>query len=107
MRKEIHLLRDEIENIKGEIIKANEETKTIANLSSEEERNKMELQDEIKKINGLLSVLGREREKILKELQLYSRKREMIITKIDLIEKNTIELMSSVGALAQESLKEL
>ena len=99
--KELPNNRVEIEIMKNQIAQAREETKGIINYTNDIERQTMEIQDELKKINVKISNAIKERDKIASEINTIHKKCSTLRSKIDKVEKSADEFLYSVGQLAK------
>ena len=99
--KELPNNRVEIEIMKNQIAQAREETKGIINYTNDIERQTMEIQDELKKINVKITNAIKERDKIASEINTIHKKSSTLRSKIDKVEKSADEFLYSVGQLAK------
>ena len=99
--KELPNNRVEIEIMKNHIAQAKEETKGIINYTNDIERQTMEIQDELKKINVRISNTIKERDKISNEISAIQKKCNTLRNKIAAIEKSSDEFLYEVGQLAK------
>ena len=99
--KELPNNRVEIEIMKNQIAQLKEETKGINNYSNDIERQTMEIQDELKKINVKISNSIKEKDKISSEINTIHKKCNTLRSKIDKAEKSADEFLYSVGQLAK------
>ena len=96
-------IRQEIENMKTEIYSLNQETLTINNEKMLLEKELMELNDEIKKLNLQNSELNTQKENIKNTLLLIRNHSTLTREKINQKEKETNDLISSLGVLAKKA----
>jgi chromosome segregation ATPase len=101
LMKELPNNRVEIEIMKNQIAQAREETKYINNYSIEIDRQTMEIQDDIKKINVKISNVIKEKDKIQNEINYIQKKCVSLRNKIDKAEKSANEFLYNVGQLAR------
>jgi chromosome segregation ATPase len=99
--KELPNNRVEIEIMKNKIAQAREETKGIINYTNDIERQIMEIQDELKKINVKITNSIKEKDKISSEINTIHKKCSTLRSKIDKAEKSANEFLYSVGQLAK------
>ena len=99
--KELPNNRVEIEIMKNHIAQAKEETKGIINYTNDIERQTMEIQDELKKINVRISNTIKERDKISNEISAIQKKCNTLKNKIAAVEKSSDEFLYEVGQLAK------
>ena len=104
LNKELPSYRIEIDNIKMEISKLNEETKFIRNNIIEYEREILAFQDEVKKLNTLNSNLIKDKEKMIPETLKYKNCIEMLLSKIKNIENQSNHFMNNVELLIKENI---
>ena len=104
LNKELPSYRIEIDNIKMEISKLNEETKFIRNNIIEYEREILAFQDEVKKLNTLNSNLIKDKEKMIPETLKYKNSIEMLLSKIKNIENQSNHFMNNVELLIKENI---
>ena len=99
--KELPNNRVEIEIMKNHIAQAKEETKGIINYTNDIERQTMEIQDELKKINVRISNTIKERDRISNEISAIQKKCNTLKNKIAAVEKSSDEFLYEVGQLAK------
>ena len=99
--KELPNNRVEIEIMKNHIAQAKEETKGIINYTNDIERQTMDIQNELKKINVKITNTIKERDKISNEINAIQKKCNTLRNKIEAIEKSSDEFLYEVGLLAK------
>ena len=104
LNKELPFYRIEIDNLKMEISKLNEETKYIRNNIIEYEREILAIQDEVKKLNTLNSNLIKDKEKMIPEALKYKNSIEMLESKIKYIDNQSNHFMNNVELLIKENI---
>ena len=107
INKELPIFRNEIDNMKIQIIKLNEQTKYIRNNCIEIDNEIMILNDEIKKLNNLNSNLIKDKEKIIPDIIKYKNSIEMIVSKIKFIDQQSNNFLSNVKMLVKENSKKV
>lgn len=101
LKKILPANRANIDTMKNQIAQTREETEYINNYTVEIERQTMEIQDEIKKFNGLISNLNKDKEKIMGEIKIYRKKCENLGNKIERVEKSSNDFMENVQELVR------
>lgn len=103
MNKELPWLRNEIDEMKTLIAQHNEETRYIRNDSIQIERETLLAKDEIKKTNGQIALILKQKEKFGNAIVLIHKHIETMKEKIRKQDRLSDELMNSVKTLVDQS----
>lgn len=102
INKEVGVLREEVENMKQQILSLNEETQFCKNEQIIIEKDILMFKDEIKKINALITLGCKDRDKVKGQLVVIQKHNEETDKKIIKIDEQDNEFMRSVGQLMKE-----